>query len=425
MNYKKEIFIFAKKLFPLNRSLISNGSKETLLLIKKKIGSLKINKFKTGSKVFDWIIPQEWNVKDAYFANLKTNKKFAEYKKNNLHLLGYSENINKVVSKKTLNEHIFTHKNPRWIPYRTSYYQKNWGFCMSKNEQKRIRGNKFKVFIDSKKTQGNLLVGEYFKKGRLKSEILFSTYVCHPSMANNEVSGPVVATALAHYIKKNYKLSKFSYRFLFLPETIGSIAYLSKNYKKMKKVFIAGYNLSCVGDERAFSIIKSKSKESLSNISLQSILQKKKNFFIYDHVNAASDERQYNWPGIDLEVAGFCRSKYKTFPEYHTSADNFKVVTANGLYDSFNTLKILVDCYEKYFYPFSKILCEPFLSKYNLYPNLSGKNLEKKYILRKNLLRYCDGKNNIFDIALKINSSIEELINELDILKLNNLVTFK
>lgn len=409
------MYNWLKDLFPICRSITGEGQELTLNYLKKINKNLKIIKFKTNKKVFDWKIPKVWNIKDAYIQSLKSKKKYANFKINNLHILGYSKPIKKVVKLTELKKKIYTHKNKNYIPYRTSYYKEDWGFCMSQRELKNLKEKKYFVNIDSKFSNGNMKLGEIFLKGSSKKEIFFSSYICHPSMANNELSGPVVLSKIAQYLSQ-FKKRKYSYRIVFLPETIGSIAYLSQNLKKMKKNIICGYNLSCVGDDNNYSLIKSKNEKTLSNKSLMAALKFKKKFTVYEFKDHASDEGHYNAPGIDLPVAGFCRSKYKSFKEYHSSADNLKFVSKKGLENSFKVFKDIIDVYETSLYPKTKILCEPFFSKRGMYPNLSGKLLNKFYIDRKNIFKYCDGNHNVFDISLILNLKLDYTINHLKIL---------
>ena len=222
------MFKWIKELFPICRSICGPGFNKSLEYLSKKNLNLKILKFKSGSKVFDWKVPYEWHIDDAYILDEK-NKKFANFKKNNLHVVNFSKPINKVFSKKEILKKIFVDKsNKTAIPYITSYYKRSWGFCMSINQVKQLRGKKFRAIIKSKFIKGHLKIGELLIRGKKKNEVFFSTYLCHPSMANNELSGPVVQTALINWIKKNYPKTNYSYRFVFLPETIGSISYLSK-----------------------------------------------------------------------------------------------------------------------------------------------------------------------------------------------------
>ena len=268
-------------LFPICRSLTGRGIKKTLKIIKSEFSDLKIYSIPSGTKVFDWNVPSEWNVTDAYVLD-KDNKKIINFKLNNLHLIGYSIPVNKILNKIQLFKNLYSlPKQPEAIPYITSYYKKYWGFCITHNKKIEFdknykKNDKFKVIIKSNlNSKGNLNYGELIIPGKSKQEILISTYICHPSMANNELSGPIVAMSLIKHFKKFKKLNK-TIRFIFIPETIGSITYLSKNLNKLKSNVIGGYNLSCIGDERQHSCMLSKYENSPSDKALLEAYKKLK-----------------------------------------------------------------------------------------------------------------------------------------------------
>lgn len=414
---------WAKDIFNYNRSLTGEGTKKTLEYFKKINPSLKILSFKSGQKCFDWKVPLEWNIKDAYFVHQKSGKKYSDFKKNNLSVVSYSIPVNKIISKKELLKNLHTLKDqPSAIPYITSYYKKNWGFCLPYKEYKNLKDGDYRVFINSNFKKGKMYYGEILLKGISKKEIVFSSNICHPSMANNELSGPLLSSFLCKELssKKNY----FSYRFLFLPETIGSIAYIKKNLKSLNKNVIAGYVLSCVGDNRSFSYIKSRNGKNLADSSLSAVLKNYKNVYEYSFLERGSDERQYCSPGVDLPFAGFCRTKYGKYDEYHTSLDNLNIINLQGFKGSYEILKTLVDSFETSLFPKVTLLCEPHLSKRNLYPSISKKTeYNNKLIkLRTNLIAYCDGKKNIFEIANIINEPLKEVVDELKILIENGLI---
>jgi len=429
-DFNKKMYLWMRDLFPYCRSLTGSGVDQTLKYIISKIGiKIKIIKFKTGKKVFDWTIPEIWNVNDAYIKNLK-NKKIIDFKKNNLHLLGYSIPIKKTISRKELFRHLYTQPNqPHLIPYVTSYYKKNWGFCVSENFKKKMTDNKYKVCISSKHSKGYLKVAEKLIKGKSKKEIFFSTYFCHPSMANDNLSSIVVQSALIKYLENTYKKNNYTYRFIFIPETIGSIAYLSQNHYQMKKNILAGFNLSCVGDGRCYSHIESRNGNNLADKALSAALIGKKNIKKYSYLFRGSDERQYCAPGIDLPVCGFSRSKYGEYAEYHTSADNLNIISSKSLGESLNILISIIDSFETGLYPKTKIKCEPQLGKYNLYPLISQKGFKKKGIFNKqefidrcNLISYADGKRNIFEISKKIAMPLDKINQEIYLLKKNKIL---
>jgi len=407
---------WAKDLFPICRSITGNGQRKTMKYFKKINPEFKTIKFKTGKRIYDWQIPKEWNIEDAYIQH-ESGRKFAEFKKNNLHIVGYSTPIDKVMSKKELLKYIYTQKDqPSAVPYVTSYYKKRWGFCMSENEKKKLLQGKYKVFIKSTLKKGTLDIYQASFKGKSQKEIFFSSYICHPSMANNELSGPVLLNALIKYLKDFYPNNrKFSYRFVLLPETIGSIAYLSKFRKEMKKNIICGFNLTCVGDNRNYSYISSRSGNNLADQLLQHALKGLKNVKKYTFLDRGSDERQYCAPGIDLPVCGFSRSK--EYKEYHTDKDNFDVVSQKGLEGSFKVMKKIIDNFEKNIYPKNNILCEPNLGKRNLYPTLSQKGIYKDIKLRMDLLAFSDGDTSLKEIALKINQPYKQVLSEYKLLR--------
>ena len=423
---------FAKnKLFKLNRSLTGKGTQETLRLIKKKIPKLKIYKIKSKTKIFDWNVPAEWNIKKAYIEDLN-KKKIINFSDNNLHLVGYSAPTKKTLTKKNLLKYIHTNKRiPNAIPYVTSYYKKSWGFCMSHNEflnlkKKYKNTDKFNILIDSKfNNNGFLEYGELVIKGSSKQEILISTYICHPSMANNELSGPIVAMSLISYFLKK-KINK-TLRFIFIPETIGSIVYIHKHFDKLKSHIIGGYNISCVGDENKFSCILSKYKNSHSDKALLKTFKKFNiKFKKYTFLERGSDERQFNSPFIDLGITTICKSKFGNFKQYHSSLDDFSFVTKKGISESFNLIKETIKNLSKIEIPVTNIICEPQLSKRKLYPTLSkiskfNKNSsESRNIL--NFLQYSDKSNSIEEISKLIKLNLKKTVNIYNILKKHKLV---
>ena len=430
MPISKYYKIAKDKLYPLTRSLTGQGVRSTLKIIQKEFPELKIKKIKSGTKVFDWNIPSEWNVSDAYILD-KYNNKIIDFKINNLHLVGYSVPVKKYISKKELFKNLYFSKNqPKAIPYITSYYKKRWGFCVSYNQYKNFdkqysSNDKFKVVINSSlKKNGNLNYAELILKGKSKKEILISTYICHPSMANNELSGPIVSMGLINYFRKK-KLNK-TLRFIFIPETIGSISYLSKNINYLKENVIGGYNLSCIGDERQYSCMFSKYQNSPSDEAVIEAyrLLKIKNYKVYSFLKRGSDERQYNSPGIDLKISSIFRTKYGEYPEYHTSLDNFKLVTIKGCTGGFNVAKKSIEILLERIYPKFKVMCEPQMGKRGLYPTLSTKNEKKLTRSYMDFLQYADGTNSLENISNLIKLDLKCVKKICSILFQNNLIFF-
>ena len=425
-NIGKKIHALAKKLWPINRSITGNGVRRTLKLLKEICPKISIFEIPSGTKVFDWVIPDEWNVKEAWFKD-SNGRKIADFSKNNLHLLGYSIPFDKKIKFIELNKHLYSLKNqPKAIPYITSYYEKRWGFCIAENVRKKMKKGEYKVFVNSNLKKGYLTYGELIIPGKTKKEVFLSTNICHPSLANNELSGLVVTTYLAKWLA-SLKKTKFTYRIIFVPETIGSIAYLNKNYKRLRKNIYAGFNISCVGDERSYSYLPSRKGNTISDQIAQHVLKwTDKNYKIYSWSDRGSDERQYCAPGIDLPVASIMRTKYGEYPEYHTSLDNLiNVVTPKGLQGGYTIIKKAIEAIENNCFPKVKILGEPHLSKRGLYPTLSKTNSTKNIKIMMNLISHSDGKISLLEIAQKINVPIWSLYSILDTLVEKKIINIK
>jgi aminopeptidase-like protein len=417
---------WAKDLFPIARSLTGNGVRKTFSYLQDINPEIQTYSFATGTDVFDWTIPREWNMKSAFIEHIETGKRFAEFETHNLHILGYSLPIDKVMDRTELLPHIYTQPDqPDLIPYVTSYYKDRWGFCMSHNEKNALPEGDYRVFVDSELFDGELLVGDALIQGETDQEVMFSSYVCHPSMANNELSGPVLISALLKYVKETYPKPKSSYRFILVPETIGSVAYMSRNLEEMQQRVVCGFNLSCVGDERAFSHVESRYGNNLADNALRSALVGRDNVETYSFLHRGSDERQYCAPGIDLPVCGFCRTKYGEFPEYHTDADNFDLVTQNGLMGSFEIMCEIIDAFEIGLYPRVLVKGEPQLGKRGLYPTISQKGSYSSIRARMDFLAYADGTNTLFEIAERIGVPLSIVLNEAHVMLEHELIETK
>lgn len=416
-----------RDLFPINRSLSGYGNRETLNYIQKLIPDMTIESFPSGNKAFDWTIPDEWNVVDAYIERADGTR-IADFKINNLHLVGYSGSINRIVEKSELIEHLhFLNDFPEAIPYVTSYYKRTWGFCLSKAQFDKLGDGPFRVFIDSNfKTgeQGGVLnYGELYIPGNSTQEVMFSTYICHPSMANNELSGPIIATALAKYLADvNHH---YSYRFLFIPETIGSIAYLNDNLQSLKSKLIAGWVLTCLGDAGNFSYIPSRMGNNYADKISRSVLEQQAlHFQEYTWLDRGSDERQYCAPGVDLPMCSITRSKYGTYEEYHTSADNLEFVSGASLFESYSLFTSIISRIESQRVPKIMVLCEPQLGKRNLYPTVSSTGAYSiKFQNISNVISYLDGAHTIDEISESCEINRREVEQILQILGDTGLIT--
>ena len=392
-----------KDLFPICRSLTGEGVRETLRYLKVILPNLVIFGVPSGTKAFDWTVPNEWNISSAFVENEK-GEKVIDFADHNLHVVGYSTPIDMWLSLSELQEHLYSlPEQPDAIPYITSYYSKRWGFCLSHNKRLRLKEGKYRAYIDSDLKPGFLNYGELIIEGSSKEEILLSTYICHPSMANNELSGPAVTTALAKWLTGQSNL-KYTYRILFIPETIGSIVYISKHLEHLKTHTIAGYNISCVGDNRDYSFLPSRMGNTISDLAaLHTLKHITTDFKKYTFLDRGSDERQYCSPGVDLPIASIMRTKYGMYPEYHTSLDDLNLVSPIGLEGGFSAIKGAIEVIEKNCTPIITVNCEPQLGKYGLYPSISTKETKSIVGDMMNLIAYSDGNKTLLEIAEAIN----------------------
>lgn len=411
-----EIHALAKKLWPINRSITGDGVRETLSILKNKhLQDLSIKEVATGTKVFDWVIPKEWKITDAY---IKTpgGEKICEFKKNNLHVVGYSIPVHRKMTLRELDQHLYSLVDqPDAIPYITSYYAEHWGFCLTQKLRDQLVDGKYEVFIDSQLFDGHLTYGELVIPGKSRKEVFLSTYICHPSMANNELSGPTVTTYLAKWLISLHQRN-YTYRIVFIPETIGSITYISQNLNWLKSHVIAGFNISCVGDNRTYSYLPSRNGSTLSDKVSRHVLKwTYPRYVSYSWLDRGSDERQYCAPGIDLPIASIMRTKYREYPEYHTSLDDLvNVVTPEGLGGGFHILKLALEIIEKNCYPKVTVFCEPQLGKRGLYPALSTKTSGSQAKLIMDLITWSDGTRSLLQIAELCNTPVWKLYPILD-----------
>lgn len=418
INEGQEMYDFVCKIFPYCRSLTGEGVRQTLNDLREFITQgggpeLQVFEVLSGTKAFDWTVPKEWKIREAYIEDEAGNH-IIDMKNNNLHVLGYSTPVDKWVSLDELKEHVYTQPDqPDCIPYVTSYYKERFGFCMSENMKNSLPEGKYHMYIDSELFDGVLNYAEIVIPGETDEEVFFSTYFCHPSMANNECSGPAVSGELVKYVM-SLPQRRYTYRFVYVPETIGSITYLSQgeHLSKLQKSMVAGFNLSCVGDNRDYSIVESRHADTLADRVLKNVLHyhTDNKYSTYSFLKRGSDERQYNAPGVDLPVVGFCRSKFGEYPEYHTSADDLSLVSPEGLQGAYDVMKQVIDALELNNKYKMKVLCEPQLGKRGLYPTISQKGSYDEIEAMTNFIAYADGKNDLLDISNTINVSVRELM---------------
>lgn len=406
----KQIYQIAEELFPICRSITGDGVRETFRILQKYVPELQVFEVPSGTAVFDWTVPKEWRIKAAYIENSK-GERIIDFDKHNLHVLGYSAPMDAYLSLEELKQIVYTQKEqPDVIPYVTSYYKERSGFCMSEAQLQSLPEDTYHCVIDSALFDGSLTYAELILPGKTQKEILFSTYTCHPSMANNECSGPALAVGLIDYLK-GIEEREFTYRFVFIPETIGSITYLSQNYLPMKKNTYAGFNLSCVGDDRAYSFVATRYGNTVTDAVLRHVLKKHApNYVEYSFLERGSDERQYNAPGIDLPVCGFSRTKYGKYPEYHTSADDLTVISPKGFAGALEVMQKCIQVLEGNHYYKIQVLCEPQLGKRGLYPTISQKGSYNAVKDMTNFIAYADGTNSLLDIAERIDADALDLL---------------
>ena len=418
------MYELAVRLFPICRSITGDGFRQSLAIIREQVPEMQVFEVPTGTQVFDWTVPREWNIRGGWIRR-KNGETVIDFRDSNLHVLGYSVPVHKTVSREELLEHVYTQpEQPDWIPYVTSYYKERWGFCMSERQKQQLTDDEYEVCIDSTLADGSLTYGELIVPGETDEEVFFSTYLCHPSMANNELSGPCLMTALIRYVQ-SLKNRRYTYRFIIVPETIGSITYLSRHLQTMQQHVKAGFVLSCVGDDRTYSMVSTKYEDTLADRVLQNVLRfHYPDYIRYSFMKRASDERQYGSAGVGLPVCAFCRSKYHEYPEYHTSADDLSLISPEGLQGSYEVMVKVIDALEHNRHYCMTVPCEPQLGKRGLYPTIQQKGTYDAFRALQHFTAYADGRNDLIDISNFIGTPVDQLIPIVGKLMEHQLLTF-
>ena len=399
MSAGEELYKLVAELYPICRSITGDGVRRTLEIVDREIGGLEVSEVPTGTQVLDWTVPREWNVRDAWVANA-AGERVIDFQASNLHLVSYSVPVRATMSLAELKQHLFVLPDqPDWVPYRTSYYAERWGFCASKRVVDSLPEGDYEVCVDSTLADGHLTYGERLVEGRTSDEVLVSCHVCHPSLANDNLSGIAVATRLATMLAA--ARPRYSYRFLFVPGTIGSITWLARNEDRLDRVR-HGLVLACVGDPGGFTYKRSRRGDAEIDRTVAHVLERSgRAHRIGDFTPYGYDERQYCSPGFDLPVGCLSRSSYASYPEYHTSADDLDLVRPEHLQDSLDTCWELVQVLEgnrRYLNLAPK--GEPQLGKRGLYGSIGGRSdAEERQMAMLWVLNLSDGAHSLLDVA--------------------------
>ena len=420
MEIGQELHQFASELYPICRSITGDGIRETLARIGKRI-PLQISEVPSGTQVFDWTVPKEWNIRDAHIKD-STGKRVVNFQQSSLHVMNYSTPVRARMSLSELRPHLFTlPEQPDLIPYRTSYYKPDWGFCLSHNQMLSLTDREYEVCIDSTLDDGYLTYGEFCVSGRNSEEVLISVHACHPSLANDNLSGLAVATFLAKLLIG--RELRYSYRFLFIPGTIGAIAWLARNREKANRIR-HGLVLTCIGDEGGFHYKKSRRGDAEIDRAAAHVLRHcGEASEILDFSPYGYDERQYCSPGFNLPVGCLMRSVWGTFPEYHTSADDLNFIHPQQLAGSLRACASILDVLEgNRKYCNQNPYCEPQLGKRDLYRSTGGQTIGAEINARLWVLNYSDGEHSLLDIAERSGLPFSMIYDAAELLKQSGLL---
>ena len=404
----QRMYALAARLYPICRSITGNGLRETLRIIQKEI-PLTLHEVASGTAVFDWVVPREWNIRDAYIINSR-GEKIVDFQQNNLHVLNYSTPINARMSLAELRPHLFTlPEMPEWIPHRTSYFNDNWGFCITHRLLEAMPDDDYEVVIDSSLEPGSLTYGEFTIPGESEEQILLFAHCCHPSLANDNLSGIAVVVELARILSASSP--RFTYRCVFAPAAIGCITWLSQNQSELRKVKL-GMVAALLGDSGQLSYKKTLTGDTLiDRASLHVLRHRNMPFRTIEFSPFGYDERQFASPGINLPVGRLTRTPNGAYPEYHTSADNMSLITPSAMADSLAAYCAIFALIENnYVYQSNFPYCEPQLGKRGLYRTTGGHgNPEQRQLAILWVLNQANGKHDLLDIAERADLQFETI----------------
>ena len=389
----------ATRLFPINRSITGNGVRETLAILGEHLPGLTVHEVPSGTPAFDWTVPDEWNITEAYLVG-PDGSRVIDFAINNLHVVAYSTPVDVELTLDELQEHLHSDtEHPDAIPYVTSYYNRVWGFCLPHAHREVLAAGTYRAVIRGTLEPGSLTYGELVIPGDSDAEVFVTTYVCHPSLANNELSGPVVSTALAMWLL-SLPRRRYTYRFVFAPETIGALTYASINLEHLRSHVMAGFNLTCIGDDGDYSYLASRLGDLEIDRIGQHVLSSRSPAVTYSYLDRGSDERTYCAPGIDLPLISLMRTKYGAYREYHTSLDDLTVITPTGLQGGLDLVRECIDVLEINDFYETQVHGEAQLGRRGLYHAFHARTTADIILLRTNIMAYADGQHSVLDMAI-------------------------
>ena len=403
------------RLFPIPRSITGNGVRQTLAILGEQLPGLTVHEVPSGTAVLDWTVPDEWNLRDAYLVG-PDGHRVVDVADSNIHVLNYSTPVDTTLTLEELQAHL--HSDPEHrdaIPYVTSYYNRTWGFCLTQEQRERLQPGEYRAVIDATLEPGSLTYGDLVIPGDTDDEVFVSTYVCHPSLGNNELSGPLVTTALARWVAALPR-RRYTYRFVFAPETIGAITYISRNLEHLRERVVAAFNLTCIGDDGDYSYLASRMGTLPIDRIARRVVRTRPQPVEYSYLDRGSDERQYGMPGVDLPMISLMRTKYGAYPEYHTHLDDLTVITPTGLQGGLDLVRDCIAEFEASTYYRAAVLGEPQLGRRGLYHGIHGRTVADVVLLRTHVLAYADGQHSAADMAELFGiglGEVQEIIAEL------------